>query len=310
MYYYYPVRRRRSLKPWLFSLILVVLAAFGAWKVFALDEPFTLSGTTTKILGVFKPQPINPDTLGLKLKPYLEEFARRGWRIGLAVYDFKTKSSYNLNSTEVFEAASLTKLPVLLTAFDRIERGELNLNQMIEVRADQIHDYGTSVLQYHGPGTKYSLQDLLWYMANRSDNTSFQVLIDLLGTGSIEKNLHDWGFQTTSITDNETTPRGMMRMFDLIYNHKLIEPSFNNQMMMMLVETNDESRIPAGVSKEINVIHKTGNAIGGLQDAGVVELPDRPYEIAILTDNVDDEVRATELEAQISKVVFDYIKSL
>jgi hypothetical protein len=58
------------------------------------------------------------------------------------------------------------------------------------------------------------------------------------------------------------------------------------------------------------VIHKTGNAVGALQDAGVVELPDRPYGIAILNKNVTDEALEEKLMSEISLEIFNYLKSL
>ena len=303
-------RPRRSIKKLLLILIALSLLGYGFWQYF--DQAATASFPGSSILGAFntKPQPIDSVSLSAKLGPLISQFTATGWQLGLYVYDFQTQSSYSDNPDQSFTAASLTKLPVLLTVYSEIQSGKLNEAQMVPFTADELQDYGTSILQYHGPGTQYSLKDLLWYMANRSDNSAFQVLVDLVGLDTVEKNLYRWGFKTTSVKSDVITPREAVRLFDLAYSGKIVSGPLKDEMLGLLVKTEDESRIPAGVPSNVRVIHKEGNAIGGLMDAGVVELKDRPYAIAILATNADDETKETSLEAQISQTVYDYMKSL
>lgn len=315
--YYYPTRPRkrgRSLKKFLLFLIFLFLLGFGSWTILSSPSSFTLTGSGSGLLGpiIQQPKPIESEILAAKLLPVTKEFEEKNWRLGVYVYDFKTESDFALNADSSFEAASLTKIPVLMTLYDKIQKGEVDPTQVIQIQSQDWQNYGTSVLVYRGPNTKsrYTVSELAHFMVNRSDNTSFQVFVRLFGEKTVADNLYEWGFQVSDIVKNVTTPKEMVRMFDLMYNAKIIKGDLNSEMLDLMVKTNEEDRIPAGVPEGVRVIHKTGNAVGGSQDSGVVELEDRPYAIAILTDNVNNEKRLEELEAEISRVVYEYLKGL
>lgn len=312
MYYVQTRRKRRSWKKLLILLIALGGLAYGGWNLFSASAPFSYTGVGSGILGAFdkKPLPIDSEIISAKLSPTLKNFSDRSWRVGIYVYDFKTSSSYQLNADDQFEAASLTKVPVLMTVFDEIKLGRLSMDQSLKIEPADWQVYGTSVLQYRGPNTTYTVKELLWYLANRSDNTAFQKFVNLLGTKKIATNLYEWGFKVSDITKDVTTPREMGRMFDLIYNAKLVTGNLHKEMLDLMVKTNEEDRIPAGIPAGVRVIHKTGNAIGALQDAGVVELSNRPYSIAILQDNVDNEDEGEKLTAELSQIIYNYIKNL
>lgn len=312
MYYVQIRRKKRSWKKLLLILITLGSLAYGGWNLFSSSAPFSYTGVGSGILGAFdtKSLPIDSEILSAKLSPTLKIFSDRSWRIGIYVYDFKTQTSFELNATDRFEAASLTKIPVLMTVFNEIKLGRMSLDQVLKIEPNDWQVYGTSVLQYKGPNTTYSIKELVWYMANRSDNTAFQKFVNLLGTKKVSANLYEWGFKVSDIEKDVTTPKEMGRMFDLMYNAKLITGNLNSEMLNLLVKTNEEDRIPGGIPEGVKVIHKTGNAIGGLQDSGVVELTKRPYSISILQDNVDDEEEAEKLSAEISKIVYDYLRTL
>lgn len=312
MYYVKTRQKRRSWKKLLIFFIAIGLLVYGGWNLFSSSAPFSYTGVGSGILGAFdkKPLPIDNEVLSVKLSPTIKKFTDRSWRVGIYVYDFKTGTSYGLNADDQFEAASLTKVPVLMTVLNEIQSGRMSMDQVLKIEANDWQVYGTSVLQYKGANTTYTVKELLWYMANRSDNTAFQKFVNLLGTKKISTNLYEWGFKVSNIEKDVTTPREMVRMFDLMYNAKLISGELNSEMLGLMVKTNEEDRIPAGIPAGVRVIHKTGNAIGGLQDSGVVELKNRPYSISILQDNVSDEGEAEVLSAEISRIVYDYLKTL
>lgn len=314
-YSYTPRRKRRSLKKLLLLIIVLVGIGYAAWNYFLSTPPFTLVGSSSlkdTVAQVFSPQPkpIDVEVLSSLLASPIKEFADKNWKLGLYLSDPKTKSSYSLNADQTFTAASLTKIPVLMTVYDEIQQGRMTYDQKLTINANDWQVYGTSVIPYR-PGASYKVKDLLWYLVNRSDNTAFQKFVNHLSIKKIHDNLYTWGFQISNIVDNITTPAEMGRMFDLIYHGKLIkDKTLLKDMLSLMVDTNEEDRIPAGVPDGVRVIHKTGNLVGGLQDSGVVELKDRPYFITILSGNVNDEKRLEELEAEISKIVYSYLEKL
>lgn len=312
MYYVQTRRKKRSGKKLLLFLIALVGLAYGSWNLLSASAPFSYTGVGSDILGAFdkKLTPIDSEKLSAKLSPTLKKFTDRSWQVGIYVFDFKTNTSFELNADDRFEAASLTKIPVLMTVFNEIKLGLMSLDQPLTIEAADWQDYGTSTLQSKGPVTTYTVRELVWYMVNRSDNTAFQKFVNLLGTKKISTNLYEWGFKVSDIEKDVTTPREMGRMFDLMYNDKLISGDLNKEMLDLMVKTSEEDRIPAGIPAGVRVIHKTGNTIGGMQDSGVVELKNRPYSIAILQDNVDNEEEGERLTAELSRLIYEYIKNL
>lgn len=307
-----PRSRNRSKKLFLLIILTIPLLAFVGWKALALDQPFTLSGTTERLLGALKKpsQPIDEAVLAAKLQPYLATYETRGWTIGIYVLDFKTGSTYSLNPDGLFEAASLTKVPVLLSLYEEAQEGKIKFDQKVEVLSADLRQFGTSVMPWRGQGTTYTYAELAWYMSNRSDNTAFQTLARVLGETNVDRNLYDWGFQTYNIANNVTSPRELARIFDLIYNCKIVKNHYCEEIKSLMVKTNEEDRIPKLLPQDVRVIHKTGNAVGALQDAGVVELKDRPYAIAILNKGVTDEALEEKIMSEISLEVYNYLKSL
>lgn len=293
---------RRTGKFFLTIVILLVFAT-GAWFTWSNLDKVTSFAKSVRGHSTT----INQHDLQTRIAPLIP----KDWTLGLYVYDINSSSSFGYNPDQSFTAASLTKLPALITVFQAVQDGKLNMSDEIPFRADEIQDYGTSILQYKGPDTTYTVQQLVWYMANRSDNSSFQIFLDKFGDTNIDKSIQQWGFAKTSIIGDTTTPRDMVGMFNDIYSRQLVSnKSLNQQMQDLLVKTNEESRIPAGVPPTVRVVHKTGNAIGGLQDAGIVYLENRPYIIAIMSDGVSDEKAATQAEAAISQAVYDYLADL
>lgn len=306
----YARRRRGSRIRLLTALALVSVVLYFGWTNF--NQTATFTALTAKFFGPIEPKslPFSERALGAVIASSIKEFSDRSWLLGIVVIDLKTGLKYQFNPDQLFEAASLTKIPVLISSFQMIQRGQLSLDQKISIAASDIQDYGTSVLQYNGPGTQYSLKDLLWYMANRSDNTSFYVLSKLIGEKTINQNIKSWGYSKTDVSADRTTPSEMAEMFEEIYESKFVSAEFSSQMLSLMIDTNDESRIPADLPDEVKVFHKTGNATGGIQDVGAVTPPDRPYILAILTGDVDDENKATGIIAHLSRQVFDYMSSL
>ena len=73
----------------------------------------------------------------------------------------------------------------------------------------------------------------------------------------------------------------------------------------MMDESDFEERIPKLLPKDVKVYHKTGDEIGFIHDVGIVDLPDKPYYIGVLTSDVKDEAAVKEAIAQVSKLTFD-----
>lgn len=79
-------------------------------------------------------------------------------------------------------------------------------------------------------------------------------------------------------------------------------------MIGILLQQKHRSRIPAKLPPEGKVAHKTGSITGVGHDSGIIFLPDRrKYVLVLLSKNVKDEKAVIEAQAEVSKIIYDYV---
>ena len=95
--------------------------------------------------------------------------------------NLKTGESYEYNADQPMPTASLIKLPVMIAVYNAVDKGELSLDEVIELKKDD-QVPGSGVLTSHfSPGTKISLRDAIHLMIVYSDNTATNLVLDKFG---------------------------------------------------------------------------------------------------------------------------------
>lgn len=117
----------------------------------------------------------------------LTEITRIGARalgeVGIAALHLESGRSLLLNDEQRFPPGSCVKVPIALAVLDRVDRGELALDDMIEVRAAEMNPMAPGGLgeQFVRPGIALSVFNHLEGMITRSCNTSTDVLFRVVG---------------------------------------------------------------------------------------------------------------------------------
>ena len=97
------------------------------------------------------------------------------------VFGFFILLAATLNAGTTFPMASTFKIAVAGRIFERIDKGELTLEQMVTVDPKLlVGSYGMAIQTPH-PGVSLSVYNLLEFMLTQSDNTSTDVLVQLAG---------------------------------------------------------------------------------------------------------------------------------
>jgi len=79
-------------------------------------------------------------------------------------------------------------------------------------------------------------------------------------------------------------------------------------MIDILLAQKFNSVIPANLPKGVAVAHKTGSIDGIQHDSGIVYLPGgKKYVLVLLSKNLESNVKAVPVLANISKLIYDYI---
>ncbi|MBW7946144.1 MAG: class A beta-lactamase [Sphingomonadaceae bacterium] len=101
--------------------------------------------------------------------------------VGVAVQAVDGKAMATLNAGTTFPMASTFKIAVAGRIFERIDKSELTLEQMVTVDPKLlVGSYGMAIQTPH-PGIALSVYNLLEFMLTQSDNTSTDVLVQLAG---------------------------------------------------------------------------------------------------------------------------------
>ncbi|WP_216595445.1 serine hydrolase, partial [Aestuariivita boseongensis] len=94
-------------------------------------------------------------------------------RIGFAAQEIGGDDVIAFNGDETFVMASTYKVAIAAAVLDRVDRGELSLDQMVDVTPDMmmIGDAALSDTFVH-PGLQLSVANLIEIMITESDNTA------------------------------------------------------------------------------------------------------------------------------------------
>ena len=221
------------------------------------------------------PEP-SPQLTVRTLRTKLEQVAARyPGTYGVVVYDPSSGKTVALNADQRFLAASLTKLPVLLTLYRAAARGEVNLEDQISILPSDIQAYGTGVL-YRYPnkypvGYTMTLRECAEFMIKESDNTAWVMLNRYLGRENIEAELYEIGATSTAYwIPNTTTPNDVLLMLKAIADPSYTTPELSAEMLDIMTNTSFEDRLPQPLPEGTRVAHKIGSYGDTFSDAGVV----------------------------------------
>ncbi|MDO8551380.1 MAG: serine hydrolase [bacterium] len=297
---------------WIFGLLLgsiLLSVGFFLWGRFAQGEGFDstppddlISISLTNPTSVPTPTPIirKTDKVVSQIK---EETQNLKGGFGVYVFNLTTKQTYGLSEDEVFMAASLIKLPVLLVLYQEAEAGRIDLDaKYVLKQADK--QGGAGSMQYKPAGTVYTYRKMAELMGQQSDNTAFMVTRNLLGDEKIQTAINKLGMAKTSLRTNETSPSDIGLFFRKLYGGSLLTREHRDELLNFLTKTAFEDRIPAGLPADVRVAHKIGSEIGVYSDGGIVFAP-KPFVLVILSKGIIEREAKLALP-QTTKTVWEF----
>ena len=101
-------------------------------------------------------------------------------KAGIWVKHLTTDETAGVRDGEMFNSASVIKIPVLVLAFQMADKGALNLDERITIRKEDIRG-GSGIFRYHDAGLQPTFRDVLLQMVITSDNTATDLAIAKVG---------------------------------------------------------------------------------------------------------------------------------
>jgi len=248
--------------------------------------------------------------------------------IAVAYYDLITGSTVLINENTSFHAASTMKTPVMVEVFRQEELGKFSLSDSIVVKNEfrsivdsslysmEIGDDSGEDL-YKLLNQKTTIQNLVFQMITVSSNLATNILIDLVGAKNVMATLHSYGIEGVNVLrgvednlafekglNNNTTALGLMKLYKLIAEKKIISEKACDEMIKILKSQKHRSMIPALLPEDAVTATKGGSITGIRHDAGIVYMPDgRRFVLVFLSKNVEDVPCVNNLCARIAKLL-------
>ncbi|WP_338868949.1 class A beta-lactamase [Spirosoma sp. SC4-14] len=137
-----------------------------------------------------------------RLQQELERIATlaRG-KVGICAVHLESGRQVGINLQDHFPMASTVKVAIAVQLFTLIEKGELSLMTMVDLKPADLHPgSGTLDVLFAKPGVQLSVQNLLELMMVISDNSATDILLRLVGgTKAVQNRLNELGVQGMSV---------------------------------------------------------------------------------------------------------------
>jgi beta-lactamase class A len=118
--------------------------------------------------------------------------------MGVAVEFLERGEHFAHRADEWFPMASVFKVPLLIELFRQRDAGEINLHHTMKIPVARMSP-GGGLLRHLSPELPLSIHDLATLMIILSDNTSTDVLLELVGADRVQQTMRAYGFAKISV---------------------------------------------------------------------------------------------------------------
>lgn len=262
--------------------------------------------------------------LDRKLRALTQHF--RG-DIGIYVKNLKTQKEVHIQADSIFPTASIIKVPILAGIFDKIEKGELTLDQKFTYRSSQQYG-GSGLMQFFKDSSETDLATMIGLMISHSDNVTSIWNQQLAGGGTkINQLMDNLGLINTKVNSRtegrndiwkkygwgQTTPREMATLLEMIYQGKVVSTRASDKMYRYLGNIFYNERSLSQIPAYVNTASKTGSVDEARGEVVLVNAPSGDYVFCVLTNNNKDQSwtknnEAEELTRKISHLLWNYFE--
>ena len=117
---------------------------------------------------------------------------------GVAAVHLESGETAGHRQDELFQLASVFKIPILVTVMREVEAGRIRLDQRVTLKEEE-RVPGSGILQELDPGAVLTVKDLAMLMTIVSDNYATDMVISLIGLENVERHMHELGLESFSL---------------------------------------------------------------------------------------------------------------
>src|SRR5215831_609415 len=225
-------------------------------------------------------------------------------KVYLFAKNLDTGQIYSYHGDERVRTASTIKIAVMIEAWARVAEGKSKwTDELVLTKAARYS--GSGILPELSDGLRLSLQDCIRLMMLLSDNTATNMVLDFLGTDSVNERMNSLGFKSTrlmrrvggggdtkegKIDENKkfglgaTTPHEMVDILEKLERGQIINAAASKEMIELMKR--EQARFAIGRTISEPVATKYG-ALDALRSCvGIVYSKQGRIAIAITTDDM------------------------
>lgn len=223
---------------------------------------------------------------------------------------------------EPFPLLSVVKLPLAIVVLDKVDRGELDLEQGFDLApADLDAETWSPLLKEHPRGGHFTLRGLLEYCIAKSDNNACDILFRLVGGPSAVESFFrnrygkNYGLVIVCGEDafrenpenmraNTATPRALVLLLNDLYasstrqsDNPLVSKASASLLLGIMIQTHTGAdRLVAACPSDAKLAHKTGSSgtrngvTLAFNDVGILMMPNGSYAsiVCLIRDSKAD----------------------
>jgi len=249
-------------------------------------------------------------------------------RVGIYVRNLRTGASAELNADSVFPTASLIKVPILLTLYDQVERGKMDLEARVPYPDTLRYRYveSTDVVGYMAAGDTLPLSELAFLMLTVSDNVASLWIQALVGGGTeVNAWLAAHGFERTRVNSRtpgreearskygwgQTTPREIARALVMIREGRAVSPRASEEMYRLLTNSYWKAVGLSQIPPTVQAASKQGFVDRSRSEVLLVNAPSGDYVVSVITGDQADTRYAADNEGYrliraVSRAVYEH----
>ena len=233
-------------------------------------------------------------------------------QVSAVAVDLRTGASAAIDEQHVYAAASLFKLPILLTVLAEEVAGALEPGRSVQIRQEDWTD-GSGVLQAR-IGDSLSVSELTRLMIQDSDNIAALALLDVVGVPEVNATAERLGLDNTHVVDHRAGEGGdhtssaadMANLLVGLAAGQAVNQRVSEQALGLLELKQSVTWLGDDLPFWVKVAHKWGDLPEARNDVGIVYTPRGSYVIAVLTEHSPPDASASAI-AHASRVMYDYL---
>jgi beta-lactamase class A len=233
--------------------------------------------------------------------------------VGIYVRHLESGRSAEFNADSVFPTASMVKVPILVTLFDRLDRGVLGMHDTLVYRDSLLYP-GEDLLGSVKDGAPVSLDKVALLMMSMSDNTASLWLQALVGGGAaINEWLASHGLAHTRVNSRtpgreearkefgwgQTSPREMAELVARIREGRAVSPAADQEMYRLLTRPYWTGEAVSQLPPWVQVAVKNGAVDRSRSEVLLVNAPSGDYVFCVITKGQADESWVRENEGYV-----------